>query len=83
MYCTTYDVKVPFTCRSFSSSKINNHHFHSNNGKGEFGVGYDRIIGPDLVVQLGLMADLRRHFLQGCGATVPMEEPRGLLGKSH
>ena len=38
------------------------------------------IIGRDLMVQLGLMADFKRQVLQWDGATVHMKEPRILLG---
>ena len=82
VYFTTYDVKVPFCMPEFSISKIINHRFHFNNNKEELGISYDKVIGHDLMVQLGLMADFKRHVLQGCGATVPMEEPSGLMGKS-
>ena len=34
------------------------------------------------MVKLFLMADLKRHFLQTDGTTVPMEEPIDLLGNS-
>ena len=57
VYCTTPDVKVPFCMPGYSSSKIINHLFHVNNDKGESVIGYDMIIGRDLMVQLGLMAD--------------------------
>ena len=39
------------------------------------------IIGCDLMVQLGLMADFKRQFFQWGGATVTMKDPSGLLGK--
>ena len=40
------------------------------------------IIGSDLMVKLGLSADFKCRLLQWDGATVPLKEPRGLLGKS-
>ena len=66
----------------FSTSKINYHLFHVNNEKGELVVGYDIIIGRDLMVQLGLTDDFKHQFLQWDGNTVHMKEPRSLLGKS-
>ena len=39
------------------------------------------IIGRDYMVQLGLTAYLKSHVLQWDGATVPMKDPRNLLGK--
>ena len=66
----------------FSSIKTIHHHFHVKNNKGESGIGYDMIIGRELMVQLDLTADFKHQVLQWDGATVHMKEPRGLLGKS-
>ena len=66
-----------------SSNKIINHLFHVDNDKGESGIGYDMIIGRDLIVQIGLTATFKRQVLQWNGATVHMKEPIGLLGKSN
>ena len=57
MYCTTHDVKVPFCMPYFSSRKIMNYRFHVNNEKGKSDIGYDMIIGHNLMVQLGLTDD--------------------------
>ena len=51
VYCTTHDVKVPFCIPEFSSSKIINHRFHVDNYEVESGIGYDVIIGRELMVQ--------------------------------
>ena len=66
---TTHDVKVPFCWPEFSSSKIINHRFHINKYEGESGIGYDMVIGCNLMVKLGLTADFKRQFLQWDGAT--------------
>ena len=60
VYCTTHDVKVPFFMPEFSISKIINHRFNVDNNKGESGIGYNMIIGHDLMVQLGITADFKR-----------------------
>ena len=65
----------------FSSSKIINHRFHANNDKGESGIGYDMIIGRNLMVKLGLTAGFKRQVLQWDGATVYMKKPISFLGK--
>ena len=83
VYCTTHGVKVPFCMPEFSSSKIFNHRFHVDIDKGKSVMGYDMIIGRDLMVQLGLTADFKREVLQCNGATVHMKEPRILLGQSN
>ena len=57
----------------FSSSKIIQHRLHVDNNIGESGIGYDMIIGRDLMVRLGLSADFKRQLLQGYGVTVPMK----------
>ena len=65
----------------FSSSKIINHCFHIDNNRGESGIGYEIIIGRDLMVELGLTDDFKRQVLQWDGATVHMKDPRNLLGQ--
>ena len=64
VYYTTHDVKVPFCMTKFSSSKMINHRFHVDNDKGESGIGYNIIIGRDLMVNLGLTSDFKRQVLQ-------------------
>ena len=81
VYCTTHDVKVPFCVPELSISNIINHRFRVDNDKGESGIGYDMIIGRDLMVQLGLTAHFTRQELQWGGDTVYMKEPRSLLGQ--
>ena len=83
MYCVMHDVKVPFYMPDFSNSKIINHRFCVHNDKGELGIGYDMIIGRDLMVQLGLTAGFKLQVLQWDGATVYMKEPRSFIGKSN
>ena len=82
MYCTTHEFKMLFCVPEFYIRKIINHQFHVNNEKGESGIGYDMIIGRDLMVQLGLTADFKHQVLQWYGDTVHMKEPSGLLDKS-
>ena len=45
-------------------------------------MGYDMIIGRDLIVHLGLTADFKHQGFQWYGATVHMKEPSSLLGQS-
>ena len=66
----------------FYGSKIINHRFHVDNNEGESGIGYDMIIGCDLVVQLGLTDEYKRQVLQWDGTNLHMKESRNLLGKS-
>ena len=63
LYCTPRDVKVPFCMPEFSSSKIINHSFHVDNGKGELVIRYSMIKGHKFMVQLGLTAEFKRQFL--------------------
>ena len=78
-YCTTHDVKVPFYMPDVSSRKMILRLFHVDNNEGESCIGCDMIIGRDLMVQLGLLDDFKRQFLQWDGDTVPMKEPISLL----
>ena len=57
MYCTTHDVKVTFCMIELSSINTIEHHFHVENGKVESVIGYNMIIGRDLMVKLGLTVD--------------------------
>ena len=57
LYFTTYDAKIHFCMPEFFSHKIILQRFCVENDSGELGIGYDRIIGQDLMLQLGLMAD--------------------------
>ena len=72
-YYMTHDVKLPFCMPELSISKIIEHIFHDENGKGESGIGYDMIIFRDLMVQLGLLSDFNHQVLQWDGVTVPMK----------
>ena len=82
LYCKMHDAKMPFCMPEFYSRKITEHRFHNENEKIKLGIGYYMIIGHDLMVHLVLTADFRHQVLQWDGATVPMKEPSGLLGKS-
>ena len=73
IYCMTHDVKVPFTMLEFSSSKIIPYHFHVDTNEGELCIGYDMIIGRNLMIQLGLSSDFKRQVLQRDGGTVTMK----------
>ena len=57
----------------FSISRIINHHLHVDNDKGESDIGYDMIIGHELMVKLCLMADFKLQLIQWNGTTVPMK----------
>ena len=46
------------------------------------GIGYDMIIGSDLMIQLGISVDFKHSVIQWDGVTVPMKKLRSLLGKS-
>ena len=73
LYYMRHAVKVPFCMPELSRSKIIDHLFHVKNNEGESGIGYDKIIGCDLMVQLGPSANFKREVLQLDGATVPMK----------
>ena len=62
--------------------KTMEYHFHVYNDKVEPGIGSNMIICRDLMVQLGLLADFKRQFIQWDGSTLTMKEPSGMLVKS-
>ena len=47
--------------------------FHVDNNEGQSVIGYDMIVGRDLILQLGLLAKFKYPFFQWGGATVPMK----------
>ena len=59
-YTSNYDVKIDFTMPEFSASKIINQRFHVDNEEEELNIGYDMIIGRDLMTKLGLITDHKR-----------------------
>ena len=75
-------MKVPFRMKYFSSSKIITHHFHVDNAGGDSRMGYDMIIGRELMAQLGLKANLGRQFMKWDDNLVPMKEPGIFIGKT-
>ena len=71
-YTSNYDVKIDFTMPEFSASKIINQRFHVDNEEEDMNIGYDMIIGRDLMVKLGLITDYERKVLMWDGVSVPM-----------
>ena len=49
-YTSHFDVKINFMMMAFSDSKILEHRFHANDEKAGSDIGYDMIIGCDLMV---------------------------------
>jgi hypothetical protein len=58
---------LDFTMPEFSASKIINQRFHV-----DMNIGYDMIIGRDLMVKLGLITDYKRKVLIWDEVSVPM-----------
>ena len=73
MYSTMHDFEATFFMPEFSSNKIIQQHFHVCNNIGESGIGYDMIVGHDLMVQLGLPTNIKHQLLQQDGVTIPMK----------
>ena len=74
-YCTTHDVKVQFWMPEFSSIKIILQLFHVDKNEGESGIGYDMIIGYNLMEQHWLFTNFKHKVLQWDGVTVLMKNP--------
>ena len=71
-YTSDYDVKINFTMPEFSASKIINQRFHVDNEEEDMNIGYDMIIGRDLMTKLGLITDYKRKVLTWDDISVPM-----------
>ena len=56
LYKTTQYVKFPFNIPEISDRKVITHCFHVDNTRGDSGIGYDTIVGLDLMLRLGLKA---------------------------
>ena len=67
----------------FYSSKIIFHRFYVDKNEGELEIGYEMIIGHELMVQLGLSDGFKRQVLEWDDATVTMKEPSGLIGQTY
>ena len=83
LYLTTHDVKVPFFCARVFLRKIIMQNFHVNKNEGELVIGYDMIIGCDLMVPLGNMYNSKHQALQWDCTDVPIREPISLLGQPN
>ena len=59
------------------------HRFYVDQNEGESVIGYEMIIGHDLMVQLGLSDGFKRQVLEWDDATVTMKEPSGLIGQTY
>ena len=66
----------------FSISRIIAHRFHVYNDKVILGIGYDMIVGCDLMIQLGLSSDFKLQVLKWDGLTAPTKDPSGMIGKT-
>ena len=69
----THDAKVQFFMPYFSISKIILLQFNIDNNESELGIGYGKIIGHYMMVQLGLLDNFKRQVFQWYGATVTIE----------
>ena len=59
------------------------HYFHIDNNKGDPVIGYDMIIGIDMMVQIGLTAAFKDQLLQWDGSVLPMKEQSILIGQKR
>ena len=65
----------------FSSSKIITHCFHVENAQGDARIGYNMIIGCDLMVQLGLKANFESQILEWDEAVIFKKYQGNFLGQ--
>ena len=81
-YCTTHDGNMPFCMEVFYSRKIITHHFHFDKNEDESFIGYDVIIGRNLMVKLELSDEFKHQVLQWDSFTLPLKEPISVLGQT-
>ena len=63
----------------FSISKIIPHRFHVDNNECESGIGYDMMIGCELVVKLVIPDKYKFRVIQWNCVTVPIKEPSDII----
>ena len=68
---TTHEAKVAFSLSEFSNSKIIEWKFSLAERKD---LGYDMIIGRDLLGQLGIVIDYKNHIIDWEGIKIPMRD---------
>jgi len=76
IYTTNYDVKLKLSLTEFNSSKIISHRFQVDNDDGDEGIGYDMIIGRDLMESIGMILDFQNKTIQWENMTVSMKNHR-------
>ena len=70
-YKTKYDIKIDFTLPEFSETKIINHQFNIDSSE-DNNLGYDMIIGQDLMKKLDMIVNLNNINLIWDNIIVPM-----------
>ena len=63
-YSTTHDIKPPFSMSEFSTRKIITNRFHVENAECDSGIGYDIIIGHNLMLQIDPGDNFGRKILE-------------------
>ena len=71
MYTSDYDVRIIFTMPEFLASKIINQRFHVDNEEEDMNIGYDMIIGRNLMTKLGLITDYKQRYSPGMTSQCP------------
>ena len=80
MYKVKYMAKVYFTLPEFSESKIINHLFRVDETNGK-NIGYDAIIGRDIMSVIGMKIDFQAQTLKWDKTDVSMKHPHELERK--
>ena len=74
-------MKVPFITKEFSRSKNIAHWFNIVNMKGDEGIGYDMIIGCDIIVQFLPKENFSRQLLEWDETVAPIKDMGRFLGQ--
>ena len=60
IYTSNYEIKIDFMLAEFSTKKLITHRFHVNDKQKCSDIGYDMIIGQDLMTKIGLGSCFKR-----------------------
>ena len=67
----------------FSSSKNITHFLYVDNREGGSGIGYEMIVGLDLMLQIGLKEKCGFQILEWDDVVVPMKDTVNFMGKPN
>ena len=83
LYCTAYNIKVMFCMSDFPRSRITSHQFHVDNNEEESVIGYEMVIGSDLMVRLVMVEYFKQQVLKWDDSEVTIKETVILIVQTY